>query len=146
MTRTERLAVAYACGFTERQAGLLVLLLAVALLPACSLWPELPPRPANVPVDAVRLGGAKASWWVKCGYKSDVNVCSVFNSGGHVLEDNSVYRPYDGGPPVPDEELRIDPKRSMIDVLYLENGRIIILARAFDYHKRAIDAERAWRR
>jgi hypothetical protein len=122
------------------------LLLTIVFLSACSPWPELPPRPANVPVDAVRLGGAKASWWVKCAYKSGVNVCSVFNSGGQVLEDNSVYRPYDGGPPVPDQELRIDPRRSMIQVIYLENGRIIILARAFDIQKSAIDAERAGRR
>jgi hypothetical protein len=122
------------------------LLLTIMFLSACSPWPELPPRPANVPVDAVRLGGAKASWWVKCAYKSGANVCSVFNSGGQVLEDNSVYRPYDGEPPVSDEELRIDPKRSMIERLYLENGRILILARTFDYHKAALDTLRGGQR
>lgn len=124
-----------------KRVGGLCLFLSAVLLPSCSPWPELPPRPANVPLDAVRLGGAKASWWVKCGYKSGVNVCTVFNSGGQVLEDNSVYRPYDGGPPVPDQELRIDPKRSMIQVIYLENGRILILARAFESQKSAIDAQ-----
>ncbi|MCX6545524.1 MAG: hypothetical protein NTV05_14080 [Acidobacteria bacterium] len=115
-------------------------LLVIVLLQGCSIWPELPPRPPNVPVDAVRLGGAKAQWWVKCSYKSGANVCRVFNGGGVVLEDDSVYRPYDGGPPVPEQELRIDPHQSMIQRLYLENGRILLLARAFDFHKGAIDA------
>jgi hypothetical protein len=118
------------------------LLLIVVLLQACSPWPELPPRPPNVPVDAVRLGGAKASWWVKCSYKSGVNVCTVFNSGGQVLQHESVYRPYDQGQPVPEQELRIDPKRSMTSVLHLENGRILIIGTDFDFFKRGIDAER----
>jgi hypothetical protein len=112
-------------------------------LPACSPLPELPPRPSNVPVDAVRLGGAKASWWVKCGYKSGANVCTVFNSGGLVLQDESMYRPYDQGPPVPEGELQIDPKRSMTSVLYLENGRVLIVGKDFDFFKRGLDAQRS---
>lgn len=35
-------------------------------------------------------------------------MCRVFNSGGQVLERDSLYRPYDGGLPVPEQELRID--------------------------------------
>jgi hypothetical protein len=124
----------------------LCLLLTLAILPACSPWPELPPRPANVPVDAVRLGGAKASWWVKCWYKSGANVCTVFNSGGLVLQDESIYRPYDQGPPVPEGELRIDPKRSMTSVLYLENGRVLIVGKDFDFFKRGLDAQRSGHR
>jgi hypothetical protein len=121
-------------------------MLVTLLFLACSPWPDLPPRPSNVPADAVRLGGAKASWWVKCSHKEKTNVCTVFNSGGEVLEKDSPYRPYDGGPPVPDQALRIDPKRSMIERLYLDNGRILILARTFEFHKSAIDALRAGHR
>ena len=118
----------------------------VSGLLACSVWPEPAPRPPNVPADAVCLGGPKAQWWVKCSYLVDGNVCTVFNGDGLVLENNSVYRPYDGGPPVQENELRIAPRHSMIQCLYLENGRILILERAFDFHKRAIDLERGVKR
>lgn len=114
----------------------------IALMQACSLWPDLPPRPPNVPQEAIRLGGPKAQWWVKCEYRPPMDRCTVYNSGGEVLYDNAEYRPYDGGDAVAERDLVIDPKRSSIQVLYLENGRIIILARAFDSHKRDIDAAR----
>lgn len=123
-------------------ARLMFSLLAATTLQACSVWPEPPARPANVPMAAVRLGGPKAYWWVSCVYEDRVNRCTVFNAGGVILEDNSVYRPYDGGAPVPSYELRIETRHSSIDCLYLENGRILILERAFDFHKRAIDFER----
>lgn len=126
-----------------RSVALMLMLLSSA---ACSLWDDLPPRPASVPADAVRLGGPEASWWVKCSYKSSTNVCTVFNSGGVVLYQESAYRPYDEGPPVPEHELRIDPRRSGIGVLYLQNGRILIFSRDFDSLKRGIDAQRGVRR
>jgi hypothetical protein len=114
----------------------------IALTQACSLWPDLPPRPPNVPQDAIRLGGPKAQWWVKCTYTSAIDRCTVYNSSGKVLDDNAEYRPYDGGDAVAERDLLIDAKRSTTQVLYLENGRIIILARAFDSHKRDIDVTR----
>jgi hypothetical protein len=120
------------------------LVLVIVLLQACS-WPEAPPRPPNVPLDAVRFGGAKGQWWVKCSYKSGVNACTVFNSGGLVLWD-SVYRPYDGGPPVPERELRIVWRDSQLQELHLENGRILIQERVFDEIKGAIELRRGGKR
>jgi hypothetical protein len=123
------------------------LLLIVALPSGCSIWPELlPPRPPNVPPDAVRLRGGEAQWWVKFTYRSRANLCTVFNSAGVVLDDNAEYRPYDGGAPIPEQELRIDPKRSMPSVLYLENGRVIISVKGFDLLKQAVDASRSGNR
>ncbi len=118
------------------------LLLIVALLPACSIWPEVPPRPPNVPPDAVRLRGGEAQWWVKCTCRSGADLCTVFNSAGVVLHESAEYRPYDGGTPIPEQELRIDPKQSMPSVLYLENGRVIISVKGFDFLKQVVDASR----
>lgn len=120
------------------------LALVMALLQACS-WPEAPPRPPNVPLDAERLGGWKVSWWVKCSYRSGVDVCTVFNSRGLMLWD-SVYRPYDGGPPVLESELRIDLRHSDFQELHLKNGRILIQERVFDEVKRAIELQRDGKR
>jgi hypothetical protein len=122
------------------------ILTALLLLGCSPSWPfeELPPRPANVPADAVRLGGAKASWWVKCVYRPDGNTCQMFNSGGKLLWDER-YLPYDGGRPVAENELQIDAKKSMISELHLRNGRILISERGFDHFKQALDNERAKR-
>lgn len=129
-----------------RHTQLAFFLLLAATLHGCSVLPEPPPRPSNVPPDAIRLGGSKASWWVKCVHQAGANRCSVFNGGGAVLEDNSVYRPYDGGPAVEAPDLRIVPQRSMIQRLYLLNGRILLLDRVFDSHKAAIDLQRGVKR
>lgn len=128
----------------RKRSPVICLLLMLVLLQACTLWPEVP-RPANVPMDAVRFGGPKAQWWVKCWYKSGVDVCTVFNSGGVVLWD-SVYRPYDGGPPVPEGELRIVWRASQLQELHLENGRILIQDRVFDEIKGEIDRRPGRRR
>jgi hypothetical protein len=129
-----------------RTGPLLAVLLAAWCVAACGDFPsDIPPRPANVPKDAVQLFGSKTCWYVKCAYGGNANSCQVFNAGGVLIEDGA-YRPYDGGRPVAESELQIDAKESMIDVLRLKNGRILILARAFDTHKRALDNERAGRR
>jgi hypothetical protein len=119
---------------------------AVLLLQACYPWPrQLPPRPANVPADATRIEGSKTQWWVSCRYTVGTNVCRVFNAGGVVITDE-VYRPYDGGPAVQEQDLRIDAGRSHTNVLYLQSGRILIAGSEFDYFKRAIDEARSEKR
>ena len=123
-----------------------LLLLTVVPVQACSIGPELPPRPPNVPPDAVRIYGSKTQWWVKCEYESGADMCTVFNGGGRVLWDNAEYRAYDGGPPVPQRDLRIDPKRSQVELLYLENGRLIVRAEHFEFWKRWLDAAGGQRR
>jgi hypothetical protein len=130
----------------RRLKTVVALALTAALWGGCSVFPELPPRPPNVPQDAIRLTGSKTQWWVKCAYRPPTDVCTVYNSGGKVLYDNAEYRPYDGGDPVAERDLRIAPERSSIQVLYLKNGRIIILARAFDFQKRVVDADRGQHR
>jgi hypothetical protein len=119
------------------------MLVAVVLLEACYPWPrQLPPRPANVSADAVRIEGGKTQWWITCRYKAEADVCKVFNAGGVVIVDE-VFRPYDGGPPVLEQDLRIDERRSHIDVLYLQNGRILLATTRFDYWKPLIDKMRS---
>ena len=128
----------------SRRVSACPLMLMFALLPACSMEPELPPRPPNVPVDALLIVRSKSPWWVKCSYKSGADVCTVFNARGDVLIDNSVYLPYDGGAPALERELQIS-QHSMPQRLYLENGRILIQGRFFDEIKKDIDAGRAGR-
>ena len=117
--------------------GILLLLLVSG---ACSPFPDLPPRPANVPPDAIRLGGAKASWWVTCAVKSDANVCQVFNSGGLLLIDDA-FLPLDGGSPVSTRDLRINVRESQIGSLCLENGRVLVERRHL-VEKRFVEIEK----
>ena len=115
-----------------------VVLISAALMYGCSVSPEWPPRPDNVPADSVRIGHRKTSWWIKCWREDDINKCQVFNSGGEVLY-NEIFRPYDGGPVVGEGDLRIDPRRSDVTSIYLENGRILLPTTDFERHKQWID-------
>jgi hypothetical protein len=124
----------------------LIVAAAVLLVVSCSPSPrELPQRPSNVPIDAVRIGGSKRYWWIRCTYKAGENVCAVFNAGGVLLEAG-LYRPYDGGPAVPENELRIDTSRSMTSCVYLENGRVLVDDRDFDFLERLLDRDSRLRR
>jgi hypothetical protein len=122
--------------------SLLPLTLTGLLLAACGDFPsDIPPRPANIPKDAVQLFGGKTCWYVKCSYRPEGNTCQMFNAGGTLLWDER-YLPYDGGLPVAENDLQIDAKKSMISELRLKNGRILISERGFDGFKRALDNER----
>lgn len=127
----------------KRLVAVVSVALTVVVSPGCSVFPDPPPRPANVPPDSVRLGGPKAYWWAKCTYQSGVDLCSVWNSGGELLESESgQFLPYDGGAAVAQPDLVIVPDRSGLQVLRLENGRILLLARAFQSQKQDLDQNR----
>jgi hypothetical protein len=104
----------------------------------CSIFSELPPRPENVPQDAVRVGGSKGQWWIKCWREGDANKCHVFNAKGETIY-NEEFRPYDGSTTVKDEHLKVDPRRSDVTSIYLDNGRILLPTTDFERHKKGID-------
>lgn len=114
---------------------------AAGILASCSPWPEPPPRPENVPPDAVRVYGPKTWWWFKCWYDGKTDRCQIFNERGAVL-NNDVYRPYDGGPVVQEEDLRIDVQRSGPPIVWLENGRILLPDSDFQAQKAFVDTFR----
>lgn len=108
------------------------------LVQACSSTNPEPPRPKNVPLDAVRLGHAKGPQRAVCSFEKAVNRCRVFNAGGVLLRDD-VFLPYDGGPAVPAADLRIRWQCSQIDSLCLENGRYLLPRTDFERHKELLE-------
>ena len=86
-------------------------------------------RPANVPKDAVFLLVVKGVWWEHCTYnpQEDIDHCEVWNEGGGVISDE-VYLPYDGGPAVKADQLKIRKGvyPGIMNALCLENGRALL--------------------
>jgi len=100
-----------------------------------------PKRPTNVPTGAVAVSIPKSNYlWKYCWYdpQDSDDHCRVFNGNGLIIIDDT-FDPYDGGPPVPSEELRIDSRRSFGDWVWLENGRILLPRSDFDQVKNLLD-------
>jgi hypothetical protein len=83
---------------------------------------------------------------VTCSLRGGENVCKAFNAGGLLIQDDDIYKPYDGGPPVDQQHLRIDAEHSDPGQLMLENGRILLRLKEFDWRKRLLDEEHGGRR
>ena len=94
------------------------------------LLPFNPRRPANVPADAVFHAWAKGGAWERCWYSAQENAdhCEIYNWGGGVI-DNGVFVPWDGGPPIKQEQLKIqkDVQSGLGGrAICLKNGRTLI--------------------
>lgn len=95
-------------------------------------------RPPNVPKDSVFVEWPKGGVWEHCVYvaSEDADKCQMFNWGGGVISDG-VYLPYDGGPSVKGDQLRIRRGVSPImgNAICLENGRALLPKWLVDRHK-----------
>jgi hypothetical protein len=56
----------------------------VALLVGCSVVP--PPRPSEVPGDAVYSGGPKGGYWLQCDEGEQLRECRVFHTTGSLYQ------------------------------------------------------------
>jgi hypothetical protein len=90
------------------------------------------PRPANVPIGAVRIPGPKGmDLWQVCQIDdAEVVRCEVFNVGGKVLSQG-VFVPCIGKPPRSLEDLAITPKGGNVWVT-LENGAVLVPKESFE--------------
>jgi len=86
-------------------------------------------RPANVPKDAVFLLVVKGVIWEHCTYDphEDADHCQVWNGDGGVISDE-VYLPFDGGPAVKADRLRIRKAAlpGIMNAICLGNGRALL--------------------
>jgi hypothetical protein len=106
--------------------------LVISVFLACN---TTPPRPANVPSQAVFVEGAKNGWWANCTFiaSSNINQCSVYGVSGNVILEGE-FKPFDGGSPVSPDQLMIDNKNSLSSIhrICLKNGRVLIPVSLFD--------------
>jgi len=87
-------------------------------------------RPSNTPKDAVYIRQPKMTVWEHCNYNSqqDADYCQVWSGDGGLIS-NEVYLPWDGGPPIKAEHLKIqEDVQSGLgrEAICLENGRTLI--------------------
>lgn len=69
----------WAIGVIEKHYLLSNLLLAAALLVACTSEVEPPKRLANIPPEAVWVGGADGGAWILCKEDRGRNFCTIYN-------------------------------------------------------------------
>lgn len=83
--------------------------------------------PPNVPKSAFLVPNWSGGWYQDCQFKPETgkNHCRIWNFGGSTLYDEE-FVPYDAGPPVPADQLRIVDRNSGPDRVTLATGRILI--------------------
>ena len=82
--------------------------------------------PATVPKTAFLVpNGVSGGWYQACDLDAQRDHCRIWNFGGKILYDEE-FVPYDSGPPVAANELRIVDRNSGPDRVTLQNGRILI--------------------
>ena len=116
----------------------LALVLSMAIQSGCGAG--RPPRPGNVPEDAVRISETKGTdIWQKCFYDEQGGGvrCEIFNTGGDLFH-NEVFVPYVGDMPRSQQELQIVP-RGGPDWVELANGTILIPRSQYDRIKNFLD-------
>jgi hypothetical protein len=128
----------------------------------------LPPRPADVPADAVfdrapgDLPGERTGSWIYCWYdrRENVDVCRLTNPS-ETLQYQGAFLPYEGAVVVSDGDLEIDGGAlnrqnwfdtsvdvggdTYIPIIPLKNGQTLLPRDAFAKAKKQLDALRARR-
>jgi hypothetical protein len=83
--------------------------------------------PPNVLKAAFLVSNFSGGWYQTCDFDAErqKNHCRIWNFGGQILYDEE-FVPYDSGPPVATNQLRIVDRNSGPDRVTLQNGRILI--------------------
>jgi hypothetical protein len=99
----------------------------------------MPMRPLNADPGSVYVETVKTGYWQYCRFDAvrNVNRCKVVNERGDVLFDEE-YRPYDGGAPVPQQDLVIVPGKYDKAITF-RNGRLLLPNSQYDLIKHHID-------
>ena len=104
--------------------------------------------PAHVPEGAVRVAFSKSGGWAYCWLDKarQVNRCRTYNAEGDRLyrfrkddDNDDVFLRYQGSGPVPEQELQIDIVHTGPDVIWLQNGVVLIPRNDYEHQKSVVD-------
>jgi hypothetical protein len=104
-------------------------------------------RPSGVPDGAVRVPFSESGGWAYCWLDKTIhlNRCRTYNSAGDRLyrfrkenDDDDVFLRYQGSVAVPEEELQIDIIHTGPDVIWLQNGVILLPRNDFEHQKQFV--------
>jgi hypothetical protein len=99
-----------------------------------------------VPEGAVRVPFSETGGWAYCWLdnSAQLNRCRTYNASGSRLyrfqkDDDDVFLRYQGSGPVPEGDLQIDITHTGPDVIWLQNGVVLIPRNDFDHQKQFVD-------
>src|SRR5262245_24064052 len=128
----------------NRRQWLSAMLAILATTMACG-WQR---RPGGVPEGAVRVPFSESGGWAYCWLDKaiELNRCRTYNSDGDRLyrfrkdgDDDDVFLRYQGSGSVPEEELEIDIIHTGPDVIWLQNGVVLLPRNDFEHQKQFVE-------
>jgi len=103
--------------------------------------PNHPPRPRSVPKSATLVLFGFDHVWQECWFDPvpQQDRCHIYNGGGIVLNDG-VFLAMDGGPAIPQDQLKIASGGNWYSV-HLLNGKVLIPQEHFDEIRRELNGD-----
>lgn len=105
-------------------------------------------RPPSVPEGATRVSFSKDGGWAHCWLDSttQANRCRTYNASGERIyrigkknDDDDVFLRYEGSGPVPQDQLQIDVVHTGPDVIWLQNGVVLLPRNDYEHQKSVVD-------
>src|ERR1043166_8852409 len=122
----------------------------IPLVQSCRLMSTA--RPASVPAEATAVTFSKEGGWAYCWFDAQSNVDRgrTYSANGHRLyrpgrenDDDDVFLRDDGGPPLRDNELKINRARTSPGHIWLDNGVVMLPRNEFELYKQLVDRIKA---
>ena len=104
--------------------------------------------PTGVPQGATRVSFSKDGGWAYCWLDAEMqaNRCRTYNAGGQRIyrigkrnDDDDVFLRYEGSGPVAERELQIDIVHTAPDVIWLQNGVVLLPRNDYEHQKHVVD-------
>ena len=105
-------------------------------------------RPPSVPEGATRVSFSEDGGWAYCWLDTTtgVNRCRTYNASGERIyrigkknDDDDVFLRYEGSGPVPQSQLQIDIVHTGPDVIWLQNGIVLLPRNDYAHQKSVVD-------
>ena len=105
-------------------------------------------RPPDVPEGATRVSFSKDGGWAHCWLDAtmQVNRCRTYNASGQRIyrigkknDDDDIFLRYEGSGPVPQDQLQVDIVHTGPDVIWLQNGIVLLPRNDYEHQKSVVD-------
>jgi hypothetical protein len=105
-------------------------------------------RPRDVPEGATRVSFSKDGGWAYCWLDTtmQINRCRTYNASGDRIyrigkkdDDDDVFLRYEGSGPVPQDQLQVDIVHTGPDVIWLQNGVVLLPRNDYAHQKSVVD-------